>query len=68
MQSLCIAPYGYGGLGGAFGDESQFTQHLGAGVELRLTGRVGVFADYSYNFGDETTDWNLYTVGMRLLF
>ena len=68
IQSLCIAPYAYGGLGGAFNGENQFTQHLGAGVELRLTGRVGVFADYSYNFADTTTDWNLYTVGMRILF
>jgi len=68
IQSLCIAPYAYGGLGGAFGNKSQFTQHLGAGVELRLTGRLGVFADYSYNFAEETTDWNLYTVGLRVLF
>lgn len=68
IQSLCVAPYAYGGLGGAFNGDNQFTQHLGAGVELRLTGRVGVFADYSYNFADTSTDWNLYTVGMRILF
>ena len=68
IQSLCVAPYAYGGLGGAFNGDNQFTQHLGAGLELRLTGRVGVFADYSYNFGDKTTDWNLYSIGMRILF
>ena len=69
IQSLCVAPYAYGGIGGAFSDNAdQFTQHLGAGVELRLTGRMGVFADYSYNFAEDSSDWNLYTIGVRVLF
>ena len=68
IQSLCIAPYLYGGLGGAFNGTNQFTQHLGAGLEMRLTGRLGVFADYSHTFADETGDWNLYSLGLRILF
>lgn len=68
IQSLCVAPYVYGGVGGAFDGENQFTQHIGGGVELRLTGRLGVFADYSRTFADETGDWDLYSLGMRILF
>jgi len=68
IQSLCIAPYIYGGVGGAFDSTNQFTQHVGGGLEMRLTGRVGVFADYSRTFADDTGDWNLYSLGMRILF
>ena len=67
IQSLCIAPYIYGGVGGAFNGENQFTSHFGGGIEARLTGRLGVFADYSRNFADEG-DWDLYSLGLRILF
>ncbi len=68
IQSLCIAPYLYGGLGGSFDGVNQLTQHIGGGLEMRLTGRLGVFADYSHTFADDTEDWNLYSLGMRILF
>ena len=68
IQSLCIAPYIYGGVGGAFDSENQFTQHIGAGLEARLTGRLGVFADYSRTFADDHGDWDLYSLGLRFLF
>ncbi|MFT5853434.1 MAG: hypothetical protein ACI8XO_000675, partial [Verrucomicrobiales bacterium] len=68
IQSLCVAPYVYGGVGGAFNGESEFTQHFGGGLEMRLTGRVGVFADYSRTFAEDRGDWDLYSLGMRILF
>jgi hypothetical protein len=68
IQSLCIAPYVYGGVGGAFNGSNEFTQHFGGGLEARLTGRLGVFADYSRNFADDRGDWDLYSLGLRILF
>jgi hypothetical protein len=68
IQSLCIAPYIYGGIGGAFDGDNQFTQHIGGGLEARLTGRLGVFADYSRVFADDSGDWDLYSLGVRILF
>ena len=68
LQDLCLAPYVYGGVGGHFDSVNQISGHLGAGVEYRVTDSVGIFADYRYTWADETEDWNLYTLGLRILF
>ncbi len=68
IQSICLAPYAYGGIGGHFDSVNQFGSHLGAGLEFRMTERVGVFADYSHNWAEETEDWHMYSLGLRLAF
>lgn len=68
IQDLCLAPYLYGGVGGSFDSVNQLTAHLGGGVEYRLTESIGVFADYSHTWADETDNWNGYTLGVRFVF
>jgi hypothetical protein len=33
-----------------------------------MTERFGVFADYTHNWADETEDWDVYSLGLRLAF
>ncbi len=68
LHDLCIAPYVYGGIGGHFDSENQVGGHLGAGAEYRITDNLGIFADYSYTWADETSDWHGYTLGLRFVF
>lgn len=68
IETLCLAPYVFGGVGGHFDSVNQVSGHLGAGLEYRLTDRLGVIADYSYTFTDETEDWNMYSLGLRIKF
>lgn len=68
FQDLCLAPYVYGGVGGHFDSVNQISGHLGAGVEYRVCEGFGIFADYRYTWADETEDWNLYSLGVRVLF
>lgn len=68
IEELCLAPYVFGGVGGHFDSVNQISAHLGAGVEYRLTDRLGIIADYSYTFTDETADWNMYSLGLRVKF
>ncbi len=68
FQDLCLAPYVFGGIGGHFDSDSQVSGHAGAGLEYRFTDRLGLVADYSYTWTDETEDWHLYTLGLRIKF
>ena len=68
IESLCLAPFVYGGIGGHFDSVNQFSTHLGAGVEYRLTDRIGIIGDYSHTFTDVTQDWDMYTLGLRIRF
>ena len=66
IQDICLAPYIYGGGGGHFDSVNQVSAHAGAGVEYRICEGFGIFADYRYTWADETEDWNLYTLGLRI--
>jgi hypothetical protein len=64
-----FAPYAFVGGGGHFDSEESFgSVHAGIGLEYRLTDRVGLIADYTYTWGENTIDWSLYTLGLRLQF
>lgn len=68
LGDTCLAPYLFGGVGGHFDSVNQISGHLGAGAEYRLTDSIGLFADYSYTWADETDDWHLYSLGVRFVF
>ena len=68
LEKFCLAPYVFGGVGGHFDSVNQISAHLGAGVEYRITDRLGLIADYSHTFTDETEDWNMYSLGVRVRF
>lgn len=68
IQSICLAPYIYAGVGAHLDSVNQFGSHAGAGLEFRMTERLGLFADYSYTWAEETENWHLGTLGLRLAF
>jgi opacity protein-like surface antigen len=68
IDDLCLAPFIYGGVGGHFDSVNQISGHLGSGVEYRLTDSIGIFADYSYTWADETDNWHGYSLGVRFVF
>ena len=68
FQSLCLAPYAYGGIGGHFDSVNQVGAHLGVGLEFRMTENIGVFADWNYTWADETEDWDVISFGLRFVF
>ena len=68
IEKWCTAPYVFGGIGGHFDSANQHSWHAGAGVDIRLSEKWGIVADYSYTWADETADWNLFTLGLRFTF
>jgi hypothetical protein len=70
VRSLCIAPYGIGGVTGHLDSLNQFSWHLGGGVEFRIPAfdAVGFFVDATYNWADDTEDFGIFRVGTRYNF
>lgn len=68
IRSLCVAPYLIGGVGGHFNSVNQWTSHVGAGIEIRVpsVSCLGIFADGTYNFADETEDYLMFRLGARI--
>lgn len=66
-----IAPYVFGGPGVVSANTSEFMWNLGGGVDVRFEswGCLGVFADFSYNWVDQTLpDFTQIRAGMRFPF
>jgi hypothetical protein len=67
MEEIHTAPYLFGGGGRDF-DDSQWTGHIGGGLEYRLNSEAGVFVDVRETFVEQDRDYMLFRVGMRLGF
>lgn len=75
IQSIHLAPYIFGGGGRYFNPESNWYYHGGAGLEIRITQKLGVFGDARYEwrqvsaFG-ENGHFNIVEarVGVRFIF
>lgn len=63
-----FAPYVFGGAGHQFDPIELNYLHAGGGLEYRFTRKVGVFVDARYVFTDETKNYGLGRVGLRLGF
>ena len=63
-----FAPYVYGGGGHQFDPIELNYLHAGGGLEYRFTRRLGLFVDARYVFTDETPNYGLGRVGLRLGF
>lgn len=70
IPSTCIAPYIYGGVGLHANSVTQFTTHVGAGVDIRFEALdcAGVFVDGRYVFGEESDDYSILRAGIRTAF
>jgi hypothetical protein len=65
---ICWAPYAFVGGGGLWDGSSAGLGHAGAGVDVRVTPRIGVILDSRYctNFGEES--FVLTRAGLRFSF
>lgn len=68
IDSAHIAPYIYGGAGRQFDPSELWFGQAGAGLEVRFTRQVGIFADARYVFTDETANFGVGRLGVRLAF
>ncbi len=68
INSACIAPYALLGGGIHTDGVTQGTWHVGGGVDVRLGGCVGIFADARYTFAAETDDYTIVRAGVRMNF
>jgi hypothetical protein len=63
-----FAPYALAGVGRQFLEGSQWTAHIGGGVEYRFNRMTGAFLDVREIFADKSPDLTLWRLGMRLRF
>ncbi len=66
IKSACIAPYVLVGGGIETDSVVQGTAHVGAGLDVRFSGRAGIFADARYTFADETENYTIIRAGFRI--
>lgn len=66
IDSICLAPYIFAGGGFAVDGKQWATAHAGAGVEKRLSSKVGLFTDARWTFlGDRFGRDELGNLGVR---
>lgn len=65
--SVCWAPYAFVGGGGLFDGSSTGLAHAGAGVDIRLTQKIGLILDGRYAFGG-SDEYTLTRAGLRFSF
>ena len=68
IDKIHLAPYVYGGAGRKFDATEVWFGQAGAGLELRFTHGFGIFADARYVMTDETANFGLGRLGVRLSF
>ncbi len=64
----CISPYVFGGIGGYFDSINQVTYHAGAGIEVKIdqASCLGIFADGAYHWADDTDEYTVARLGVRI--
>lgn len=69
IDTICLAPYVFGGGGGHFDSENNASAHAGAGLEYRATEKIGIFGDGRYTWVDDNAgDFATYRLGVRFVF
>lgn len=70
FESFHIAPYALVGAGAVFEDDTRLLFRAGAGLDLRFTSSVGVFADWIHNFpsGDNLKNYQFIRIGAKINF
>jgi hypothetical protein len=72
LQSVCLAPYAFGGVGIHSGDQTELLGRIGVGVDWRLYNNHGLFLDYSYTFpgggggADDVEDYQIIRLGVKI--
>jgi len=66
--NVCFAPYVFGGGGVRSNGETVGTVHGGAGIEFRVTPRIGIFGDGRYTWAKDERDSITSRLGVRFAF
>lgn len=66
LERISLAPYVITGFGRQFADGTQWTGHIGGGVDFRLNRRTGVFTDIRHVFTESSKDVSLWRFGLRV--
>ncbi len=67
IDSVCLSPYILGGAGVLMDGYNRWVGHAGAGLEYRVTEKVGIFSDARWVF-DRANDFVLVRTGVRFAF
>lgn len=65
MMNGCWAPYIMGGGGYTVNSVNDWTLQAGAGVEVHLTGKMGLFADGAYHWSEGPSDFTMVRLGLK---
>ena len=68
LDAIHLAPYIYGGGGRQFDPTELWFAQAGAGLEVRITRNLGIFADGRYVFTDGTGNIGVGRLGLRCSF
>lgn len=68
IDSICLAPYVFGGGGYEVNGEGFGTLHAGGGLEYRATPTIGVFGEGRYTWGEDDRNSAQARVGVRFAF
>jgi len=68
FDPIHLAPYVFGGGGRQFDPSELWFGQLGAGLDVRFTKAIGIFADARYVFTDGTRNFGVGRLGLRLAF
>lgn len=63
-----FAPYAFGGGGSTFNGDTHLMGQVGGGLEVRMSPKVGVFADVSENFIKDSDNSTMARAGINLAF
>jgi len=63
-----LNPYGFAGFGRQWEHASQWTEHVGAGVEYETKFGPGLFVDGRWVFANETANYGAIRFGVRVRF
>ena len=69
LGSVCLAPYAFGGGGVQTNGSTLGTGHAGAGVEFRVTPKIGIYGEGRYTWTTEhNEDSSQARLGLRFVF
>jgi hypothetical protein len=68
IDSICVAPYAFGGGGYEVNGRGFGTVHAGGGIEYRASHNIGIFGEGRYTWGEDDRNSAQARVGVRFVF
>lgn len=68
LDSVPVTPYAFVGVGRQWTEVSQWSTHIGIGIEYLWNGKTGIFFDVREVFADKTKDFAVFRLGLRCTY